>query len=634
MAAFLDIVCCFSSRASHAEDGEAILWGDGPSAAIPETGTVQKLGQSPEHQLPPIPTLLKTSLRRENEAKSIIHCQELQRRVIGRDHVLQGPYGIRRLVYADYTASGRSLEDIENYIAQMVLPTYANTHTEASATSAQTTLYRENARHIIHRCVGAGAQDVVIFTGSGATAAINKIVDILGLRSNRITRRCAVPKQLRPVVFVGPYEHHSNELPWRDSLADVVVIPEDCSGQIDCGALRDALIAYRKRPLCVGSFSAASNVTGILSDVQGITSLLKSHGALSCWDYAAAAPHVRMAIGNADAIFFSGHKFPGGPGTPGVLVVKRELLSNKVPSSPGGGTVAYVGPRNHMYITDPVHREEGGTPAIIESIRLGLVFRRLEAVGIEYIEMREQDLFRRTIEAWKDTDAIAILGNIQVPRLSIVSFTIKHERTGRYLHHNFVVTLLNDLFGIQARGGCSCAGPYGHRLLGIDQGTSKKFACAIMSGFNGIKPGWARLNFNYFIADEEFVFILDAVKFIAEHGYKFLPDYSFDPVTGLWAHSSRQMLPSPMTLEQVEFDEFGQMRYPAFSEVHARGSPGDGKAELYRRYLMEAKEWATRAKEACKLRNPIEGSALPASIENLRWFLLPGEALAEMQYML
>src|SRR5690606_11003954 len=404
--------------------------------------------------------------------------------------------------------------------------------TESSGTGLQTTRLREDAREAIRRAVNGDADTVVIFTGSGSTGAIDKLVQILGLRvpaelDEHHGIKARMPEAQRPVVFIGPFEHHSNELPWRESIADVVTIREDADGHIDLNQLTAELDAHKDRPLKIGSFSAASNVTGIISDTHAITRLLHEHGALAFWDFAAAGPYVdiemnprgdaRANAARKDAIFLSPHKFIGGPGTPGVLIVNRDLLRNPVPAVVGGGTVSYVSPFGHHYITDPAHREEAGTPAIIESIRAGLVFELKEAVGVDVIQAHERDLLRRAMEAWSAHPSIEILGNPAAERLSIVSFVVRLA-DGRYLHHNAVVAILNDLFGIQARGGCSCAGPYGHYLLGIDDDTSREYETEILRGCEGIKPGWVRVNFNYFIDDEAFEYIVEAVTLVAEYG--------------------------------------------------------------------------------------------------------------------
>ncbi len=448
--------------------------------------------------------------------------------VIGDDEAVAGPFGVRRVTYADYTASGRSLTFIEDYLRDAVLPLYANTHTESSGTGLQTSRFRDEARRIVREAVGASDAHVVLFVGSGSTGAIDRLIHVLGLRlpaelDERYDLAARIPAAERPVVFIGPYEHHSNELPWRESIADVVTIPEDADGRIDVVRLEAELIAHADRPLRIGSFSAASNVTGVLSDTRAISILLHRHGALSFWDVAAAAPYVEIEmmprrpspdgppddgpepdgspddseLDTKDAIFISPHKMIGGPGTPGILVARRDLFRNRVPTVPGGGTVAYVNPTEHVYLDDVEHREEGGTPAIVESIRAGLVFQLKEAVGVATIRAREEDFIRRAIARWQANPALEILGNPALPRLSIVSFVVRHR--GRYLHHNYVVALLNDLFGIQARGGCSCAGPYGHRLLGIDLARSHAFEREIARGCEGIKPGWVRVSFNYFI---------------------------------------------------------------------------------------------------------------------------------------
>lgn len=548
--------------------------------------------------------------------------------VIGDRTSISTVFGRKPLVYADYTASGRSLGIIEDFIREQVMPFYANTHTETSYTGAQTTAFREEARAEIARAVNAGDEHAIIFCGSGTTAAIDKLITIMNLRlpaelSERYGFLEQIPEAQRPVVFIGPYEHHSNELPWRESIATLVTIPLCQNGLLDPIALEQRLIEYQDRPIKIGSFSAASNVTGIKTRIQKTTDLLHRYNALSFWDYAAAAPYVEIDVqastdisttghSSKDAVFISPHKFIGGPGTPGILVVKRSLLDNRVPAVAGGGTVVYVTPQDHRYVDGAERREEGGTPAIIESIRAGLVFKLQQQVGTSMIKSLEQQFVDTAIKRWSAQPNISILGNVDANRLSIISFKI--VRGDKDLHYNFVVALLNDLFGIQARGGCSCAGPYGHSLLNMDMQTSKAIEAQLLDGQIILRPGWVRVNFNYFIDQESFDYILDAVEMIAEHGWRLLPFYNFDTSHGTWRYQNSSA-PRMASLNDIDFlaeKLLGDKKSASSNAFPVDDSPLADHLTTAKKHLLNQ---ASTAKQY--------SINLPKKAKDVCWFLLP-----------
>lgn len=580
----------------------------------------------------------------------------LRSQIIGQNVEFSTPFGKRLLTYADHTASGRSLQFIENFIMEMVLPVYGNTHTDDSFVGSMTGKITEEAQKYVKACMGGTEDDALLFCGTGATGAIKKLQEVIGIAVPPLMRDhilAGLNTEHRWVVFVGPYEHHSNLLSWRRSMAEVVEIPLSETGMVDILSLRSALEnpIYKNRPK-LGSFSAGSNVTGILSGTRKIARLLHAHGAFACFDFAACAPYVTIDMRSGqedgyDAIFVSPHKFMGGPSTPGVLLMSKDLylLKGGPPSTCGGGTVDFVNfnEEKTIYHEDIEHREDAGTPAIVQKIRTALVFCVKEFLTAEFISARESFFIEKALTRLGANPNIDIYGSTTAKRIAILSFGIRpsldippkveqqsesdedfegdspklniqselspqlspeqpqlrwkskvsRANTAGQLIHNvkcmnifainpfkqstlsvgrpslrlqfstetkspkheaaippskveskaqdkvlsgrFIVKLLNDLFGIQARGGCSCAATYGHSLIGIDSETSLAFREGIRKGYAAVKPGWARLSFGYYITHQEFEFILSAIEFIAEYGARFLPLYDLDWTSGDWS---------------------------------------------------------------------------------------------------
>ncbi len=479
---------------------------------------------------------------------------------IGRNATIVTPFGEKTMLYADFIASGRALHSIESVIANHVLPLYANTHTEDSATGAMTTRLVHEADDYVKQCLGAGELHKLVWCGTGSTAAIKRLQEMLGLALPSSIRErvlATMTADERPVVFVGPYEHHSNEVTWRETLAEVVEIPLCPAGMCDLVALEAALTdpkwEGRKK---IGSFSAASNVTGICTDTRAIARLLHEHDAWACFDFAASAPYVSidMKPGEADgydAIFISAHKFIGGPGTPGILVFDENMYALDAPTTAGGGTVAYVSSNRHRFLQDIEAREDAGTPAIVQRIRAALAFQTKQNIGTDQIGEREEAILGHALERLRANPAVEILGDVDAPRLAVISFLLR-STNGLLIHPRLVVRLLNDVFGIQARGGCACAGPYGHRLLDIGTDLSERFLDEIDAGHEGLKPGWTRISLHYTLTDAEVDFIVDAVLWLAEHGHRFIGPYALDWATGTWTPAVNFGVSSPEASSTLE----------------------------------------------------------------------------------
>ncbi|KAL6219828.1 hypothetical protein ACLB2K_007587 [Fragaria x ananassa] len=486
----------------------------------------------------------------------------LRSQVIGASAEFDSPFGKRRLTYADHTASGRSLHYVENFIINSVLPFYGNTHTCESYVGRRTTKMVYEASKYIKKCLGGGEDDALMFCGQGTTSAIKRLQEVMGIAVPSILRERVIKtlgSQERWVVFVGPYEHHSNLLSWRQSLAEVVEIGLNDEGLLDMEVLTLQLESFKhaNRPI-LGSFSACSNVTGVHSDTRAIARLLHQYGGFVCFDYAASGPYVEIdlkpgEIDGYDGVFLSPHKFVGGPGSPGILLMSKALyqLRSSPPSTCGGGIVDYVNgfsEEDTLYLEDIEERENGGTPQIVQTIRAALAFWVKDYIGYEVIEKQEEIYVKKALQRLLPNKKIKILGNTSAKRQAILSFLVYFTTNsstsntsieynmwgeagntrGKPLHGSFVTALLNDLFGIQARGGCDCAGPYGHTLLGIDETNSHAYRCAIQKGHVGLKPGWTRVSFPYYISNDEFDFIVAALEFIEAYGQRFLSLYNFN----------------------------------------------------------------------------------------------------------
>ncbi|MDH2326944.1 aminotransferase class V-fold PLP-dependent enzyme [Cereibacter sp. SYSU M97828] len=448
--------------------------------------------------------------------------------LIGEGIRFETPFGMQTLLYADYVASGRALRQVEGFVAEHVLPFYANSHTEASFCGMTMTRMREEARATIARLTGAGTDCHTVFTGSGATAGINRIVGLLRLAEDVRAGR-------KVVVLCGPYEHHSNILPWRETGAEVVEIAEAAAGGVDLDDLDRALAQARGADTVVGTFSAASNVTGILTDTDAVTRRLKGAGAFAVWDYAGGAPYLVIDMGQGDAakdaVVFSAHKFPGGPGASGVMIVRDGIVRRQTPTLPGGGSVSFVSPDGHRYSTRVTAREEAGTPNVVGDIRAALVMLVKDAVGVPAIMAREAVLRDRALAAWSGVPALRLLGQRPgMEALPIFSFQVTDGKGG-LIHQQLFTRMLSDVHGIQARGGCACAGPYAHRLMGIDAASSAALAARLAAGEELAKPGWIRLNFSYLHSDAQADAIIAAVAGLAERAPALAVRYGADPAT-------------------------------------------------------------------------------------------------------
>jgi len=437
--------------------------------------------------------------------------------ILGQDRHIDTKYGRKPLLYADWTAAGRAYIPIEQYLQREILPLFANTHTESTHTAAATTTAYEAAKQTIKTHVNANRDDILLFCGSGMTAAVNKLQRLLGLRFPQALTQYTGPVTIRefqrPVVFVTHMEHHSNQISWLETIAIVETIRPNLQGIPDLDHLEYLLEKYKHRKTKIAAITACSNVTGIETPYHEIADTMHRHAGLCFVDFAASAPytdidmHPKKDGAHLDAIYFSTHKFLGGPGTPGILVVNKRLCQNSIPDHPGGGTILYSNPwQEHDYITDLEAREDGGTPPILQGIKAAACIRLKTEMGAANIRRRENEMLETLFPHLAAIPGICLLEPTIRKRLAILSFLVKDT------HHDTFVKHLNDHYGIQTRGGCSCAGPYGHHLLHIDPTRSRAIRQRLQSGDNTGKPGWVRLSLHPTMTTAELDYIADAIE--------------------------------------------------------------------------------------------------------------------------
>lgn len=464
--------------------------------------------------------------------------QKYRANIIGNNQLFKTQYGLKQMIYADWTASGRLYHPIEAKIAYELGPYFGNTHTDSTITSKTTSAVFEAAERMIKDHVQASENDALICTGAGMTSAVNKLQRLLGIRAPaNLQKQLPLTEKDRPIIFISHMEHHSNYLSWVETIGDVVMVPPDHNGLIDLDKLEQLLNKYADRKLKIGAFTACSNVTGIETPFHHLAKIMHQHGGFCFIDFAASAPYIDINMHpedpaeKLDAIYFSPHKFLGGPGATGILIVDQSLIVNHTPDHPGGGTVLwtdYWG--DYSYTKDLEAKENGGTPGIIQTIKAALAIKLKESMGTEMIQKREEEMLEYFLPKLDSIDRINILGPVSYPRLGTISFYAQG------IHHHLFAKVLNDHFGIQARGGCSCAGPYGHYLLGIPPSYSEIMAEKIEHGDLSLKPGWVRISLHPTMTNAELQLILFAVEATVKNIEKWRGDYLYQPDKDNFVH--------------------------------------------------------------------------------------------------
>lgn len=481
---------------------------------------------------------------------------QFRKHIIGQDQTFLSPYGEKKIIYTDWTASGRLYRPIEERICNIIGPFVANTHTETTVSGTAMTKAYHKSRHIIKDHVNANDDDILIVAGNGMTGVVNKFQRILGLKvPENLKEFTTIPDEIRPVVFVSHMEHHSNQTTWLETMAKVEVVPPDEDGLFSLENLEKLLVQYKDCTIKIASVVGGSNVTGIQIPHHDVAKLMHQHGGVCFVDFACSAPYVDIDMhpedkdAQLDAIFFSPHKFLGGPGTSGVLVFNKKLYKNMVPDCPGGGTVSWTNPwGEHKYIDNIEDREDGGTPGFLQTIKSALSIKLKEQMGVANMLQREHELVATIFEKLEPISNINILAGQHKDRLGVISFYIDD------LHFNLGVKLLNDKFGIQSRGGCSCAGTYGHFLLHVDQQMSHELTQEISIGELVRKPGWIRMSIHPTTTNAEVDYVCDSIIELAKHHKTWAKDYEYSPCNNEFVHKSLANRPCNATNVDVWFD--------------------------------------------------------------------------------
>ena len=479
------------------------------------------------------------------------HFAPFRQNIIGQDAKFETPYGVKKIIYADWTASGRMYQPIEDVINNKIYPFVANTHTETNVTGSTMTLAYKRSKEIIKAHVNAIDGDILISSNSGMTGVVNKLQRIIGIKLHETFQgRISLEEDERPVIFVTHMEHHSNQTSWIETTGDVVVIGATADGLVDLDSFASLLEKYNNRKLKIAAVTSCSNVTGIFTPYHSIAGMIHKAGGYCFVDFACSAPYIDIDMHPAnpdeylDAIYFSPHKFLGGPGSSGIVIFNQKLYNNKIPDNPGGGTVDWTNPwGEHKYHDEIEAREDGGTPAFLQTIRVALCIRLKEKMGVQNILAREHELLDKIWKKCATIPNLRVLADHHKNRLGVISFYIDN------LHFNLAVKLLNDRFGIQMRGGCSCAGTYGHYLLEVSHEKSKLLTDEISKGFLANKPGWIRMSIHPTTNNDEMDFILDALEQLSLHHLEWMKDYVYDPHTNEFNHKSG-MLTEKLIVDQ------------------------------------------------------------------------------------